>query len=430
MVLALNWQILMHYNQSLRTRITISFFLFSIMISWGIALVVNFSLESIESTIIEESLEKELHNFIRNPEQVLGSVSYPSATITRYYTSLDDKDWLPVYLQLMPMGLNELELNEENYYVQAGEFDNAVVYIVKDITDFEAREVALQLALIAICIVAPLLAWWIGRALSGQVIEPVANLARQLSQMPADSRNAPRVSSGYARDEVGILAQTFDQYLERMEQFITREQEFTGNASHELRTPLAIIQGAAELLMENSELPDRAREQASRIYRSSQRMTQMVEVLLMLARSGSDNELNPQCGLQDVVDEVVDQQRNLLGSKPVSLHCQIAPVSVRAPKALLSIAISNLLRNAMVYTERGEIRVEGDQHAITVSDTGPGISEEEQQRIFLRHYRGKQSSGSGIGLSIVRRICERFDWRIEIQSHPGRGTAITLHFEY
>lgn len=421
----------MPYNQSLRNRIMISFFLFSVMLTLFIALVVYVAIESMESSVIEESLTSELVNFQQNPKQSLDSVTRPSAYITRYYASLDDQSWLPDYLQSLSIGLGEFELGDKHYYVQVSDVLNGRVYIIKDVTDFEAREIALHWALIIICIIGPLLGLWVGKALSGRVILPVANLARQLSNMPADSRNSPRIASGYAKDEVGQLALTFDQYLQRIEQFISREQEFTDNASHELRTPLAIIHGAAELLIDNPELPEKARNQVARIARANQRMSQMVEVLLLLARNRSQDEVGVSCELQDVVNEVLEQNEHLLKDKPITLHCEVASVQLEAPKAPLSIVLSNLLRNAAIYTEQGDIWIRGDAKSISVIDSGPGISEEEQQRVFQRHYRSERArlhQGCGIGLSIVQRICERYQWVVEVDSTPGTGTSIMISF--
>lgn len=420
----------MRYNHSLRNRISVSFFLFSILLCCFIAVVVYVSLENIEEAIIEDSLANELLHFQEHPQQI-DTVLHSSAYITRYYVSHNFPDWLPDYYQTMPLGLNELILEGSDNYVLVSDLPQGRLYIVKDITDFESREIALHTALIVICIIGPLLALWVGRGLSGEVIAPVTNLANQLSQMPVDSHHSPRVASCYAQDEVGQLALMFDQYLERIEQFITREQEFTGNASHELRTPLAIINGAVELLQENPSIPERAQSQLARISRASQRMAQMVEVLLMLARNDSDTGLVGECELRDVVEEVVEQYDFLLENRPIKLTCQVAPVTIQAPKALLAIALGNLLRNAMIYTEQGFVRIEGDQNSISIVDSGPGISLEEQQRIFQRHYRGgvsRDKRGSGIGLSIVQRICERYQWRVEVMSQQGSGSSITLHF--
>ncbi len=432
MVSVLDWQITMQYKQSLRSRITISFFLFSIVLSGLIALVVYLSLENIESAIIEDSLLNELVNFQEYGQQPLNSISKPSAYITRYYSSIDDREWLPSYLQVMPLGLNELQHQNSEFYVQVADIDNTRVYILKNVTDFEEREVALHWALVVICIIGPLFSLWVGQVVSGRVIEPVANLARQLDAMPADSRHSPRVASAYAHDEVGQLALTFDQYLERIETFIAREQEFTGNASHELRTPLAIIQGAAEILLENSELSEKAHGQVARIFRASQRMSQMVEVLLMLARSCDVQETACECNLQNVVDEMLEQHCSLLDNKPITIRCEVDTATIGVPKALLAIALGNLFRNAATYTEQGEIVIKGDRHSIHVIDSGCGISEADQQRIFQRHYRGERTPsqrGSGIGLSIVQRICERYQWDIQLQSEEGVGTTITLLFE-
>jgi signal transduction histidine kinase len=92
------------------------------------------------------------------------------------------------------------------------------------------------------------------------------------------------------------------------------------------------------------------------------------------------------------------------------------------------MVIGNLLRNAFAYTDRGKIRVLLDGGSLTVTDTGIGIDAKDLPRVFERYYHSQRSHGAGIGLSLVKRICERYGWTITIDSEPGFGTASHLEF--
>ncbi len=196
---------------------------------------------------------------------------------------------------------------------------------------------------------------------------------------------------------------------------------------------MTIINGAAELLLDTPELPERARSQVERIARACERMTQMLEVLLLLAReSGASQPVKQEsCRVQDVVTEVLEQHRFLVQDKPVVLRAEIVrDFEIPVSRPILGIVVSNLVRNAVNHTERGEVKVTVNAGTIEISDSGAGISSADIDNIFDRHYRGHnvKTAGSGLGLAIVKRIFDRQRWRIEVESELGHGTRVTLRF--
>jgi signal transduction histidine kinase len=105
-----------------------------------------------------------------------------------------------------------------------------------------------------------------------------------------------------------------------------------------------------------------------------------------------------------------------------------AAVELKTPPAFFAITLANLVHNALAHTRDGEVAVELDPTRLTVRDSGSGIQDEALARVFERHYRGPESAGAGIGLSLVKRICDRLGWRIELQSETAAGTRVSLHF--
>ncbi len=422
----------MNYKQSLRRRITLSLLLFGSLLSMTITIGVYFALEEIEVELVEDSLKLELEFFLNSSDKPLGSVHQVSAKIVLYYVDDAQKERVPEIIRDLPNGHHDLEHEEFLYHILIANDNHGTVYLVKDATTFEQREIAIHNALIGSVIVAILIALWLGSWLSGKIISPVSALARQVAELKPNSRMAPRITNKYADDEVGQLAATFDRYLEQLAQFVEREQEFTANASHELRTPLATINGAAELLLENPELRDKARSQVERIARAGSRMSQMVEVLLLLAREplpDDQSRTEARCSLKEACLESSEQHRFLIQEKPVTLRCDIIQdFTIKAPKAVIAIVLGNLVRNALIYTQEGSVVIRVDTDHVEIEDSGPGIPEERIEQIFERHYRGRESGGSGIGLAIVRRICERQQWQINITSEVAQGTTVTVTF--
>lgn len=420
----------MRYRQSLRHRITLSFLLFGALLSIVIAAGVYFAVEDIEEQLLEDGLRAELEHFLSQPQLPDQAISQLSSDVTRYYVTEAQRHLVPSQIRDLPLGSHNLDQDNKLFHVLIANHADGTVYLIKDASSFEQREIALHYALATSVIVAILIALWLGSWLSTRVISPVSELAQQVAERKVFS-SSPRIAGHYANDEVGQLAATFDTYLQQMEQLIEREQAFTADASHELRTPLTIISGAAELLQENPELSERALKQVQRISRASERMSQMLEILLMLARETSSTQAqsDEQCQVHEVAREVVEQHRFLLQNSDVQLCVEvIEDFELSASRTVLSIIISNLLRNAISHTEQGRISVTISQRRIEIIDSGCGIAPEALNHLFDRHYRGANSSGSGIGLSIVKRICDRMGWQIEIESELGRGTRVSIDF--
>ena len=229
------------------------------------------------------------------------------------------------------------------------------------------------------------------------------------------------------------LAAALDDYAARLHELVERDQAFNADVSHELRTPLAVISGATELMLAQPELPDRQRERLLRIARAARQSTDITTALLHLVRAQRDPGDGP--GAQDVgriTEQVVDNYRPLIGDRALQLNLEVRqPLSVIAPEAVIAVTLGNLIGNAVRYTAEGEVRVEVDLGEIRILDNGPGIAEEELPHVFDRHFRGRQAAGtkgSGLGLSIVKRLCDLYGWQIDFLNRQPHGLIVSLRF--
>jgi signal transduction histidine kinase len=137
----------------------------------------------------------------------------------------------------------------------------------------------------------------------------------------------------------------------------------------------------------------------------------------------------PLCEVDEVLQEAVEKHRYLLKNKPMEVEVDIeARPCLAVERPVLGMALGNLIRNAFSYTEGGRIQVRLHADRVVVEDTGAGIRPEELGHVFERHYRGTTSRGAGIGLSLVKRVCDRYGWQVQIESEPGRGTKVQLLF--
>ncbi|NHZ42180.1 sensor histidine kinase [Massilia aquatica] len=264
--------------------------------------------------------------------------------------------------------------------------------------------------------------YWLARRASA----PLRRLAGLVAQS-APERLPRGFASTFPDNEIGLLAQALDDALARIAGFIEREQHFTRDASHELRTPLAVIDGAAALLAQQA-LPERGAAQLARIRSAAAHMTQTVETLLSLAREETAAPAPAPCpplALLPLIEAAVVQFAHLLDGKAVEVLVEVAPhETARVPGPVLAILLSNLVSNAFSHTHQGSIRIAREGAVLVVADSGPGIDPALRASIYESGVKGEHSSGFGLGLSIARRLGERFGIGLEIVSGAGGTRAL------
>jgi len=304
-----------------------------------------------------------------------------------------------------------------------------LLYEVSALEFTEKRKVSIRLVLAAGVVLMVALGLWIGWLTSRKVIEPVAHLAEQVNR--SGPENLPTdLSKNFSNDEVGVLARALEQAMQRVEAFVEREQQFSRDASHELRTPVTVIKGAVELLKRNFSRNEKSLYRPlERIERSVTNMENIIETLLWLSREDVAVDRNQNFAVVPVVQETIEQNRYLIGNKPVDIEfgSEDEP-QLSIPADLFQIALTNLIRNAVQHTASGTIRVIVKIDRVLVTDTGAGIKADDLKRITQPHVRGDRSEGFGLGLYIVKRLCDRLGWGFEIESEEGLGTTVELIF--
>lgn len=275
-----------------------------------------------------------------------------------------------------------------------------------------------------------LLIWWI-LTLS---IEPLRRSATAVGQRSPDDLRP--VGTADAPEEVTPLLVALNRLLARVREAFQRERRFTADAAHELRSPLAAVRVNAQVLCASRD--DQEREEISaNLLASVDRGSRLIDQLLMLARVDSrDPAQLPTAAviLDDLVRaECAAQELNAV-QKGISLSRTTERVVVSGDEGLLTVLMRNLIDNAIRYSPNGssvQINCRKDEGAaeLIVSDNGPGIAPEDRERVFERFYRvvGNDSSGSGLGLSIVRSIAELHGGSVRaLPGSGGSGTAIVV----
>ena len=271
-------------------------------------------------------------------------------------------------------------------------------------------------------------------------------LDRILSRLRKIERTAEDISEGYdlkrrieignPNDEVGHLAVIFNNMLDRLEKAFNTERQFTSDASHELRTPTAVIMSQSEYTLEKERTVEEYIEAMEVVNKQSHRMNELLGDMLDYTRMDqkSDRYEMEKLDLSRLVTETADQMI-MLGEKNIHLTVNAAPwLKVKGNEVLLTRMIHNLISNAFRYgVPDGTIKVilkkVGECAELSIVDDGIGISPEDQEKIFDRFYQADTSrniQGTGLGLSMVKKIVELHQGTIEVESEKGKGSSFKV----
>lgn len=316
-----------------------------------------------------------------------------------------------------------------------------LIQVAEPLDEFNESFDKFETALLVLAPVFLLLAsaggfWMSCRALAP--VDRISNDARAISV----TNLSKRLEVPPARDELQRLSQTLNSMLDRIEGELKRIVQFTADASHELRAPLTLIHTAAEFSLRRDRSQEELLDAMRKIVRESDRMSRLVDDLLLLARADAnthDLRLTP-TDLSSTGREATELARTLAQAKNIHVSVQIPehPLIVDGNEQLLGQLWLILLDNAVKYTpEGGEIGFSmapvNSHFEATVRDTGIGIAPGDLPHVYDRFWRAdkvrsRNAGGTGLGLSIARWIVETHHGEIVIDSEPGRGSRVTVRF--
>lgn len=380
--------------------------------------------EQLKRNITLDLLSEELTHFEQRMRVDRGAEPLRSARLSIYRST--DLAELPRHIAMLRPGeMHRVRSGGRLLDVLVRDGDFGRLYITYDVTTYATQDaialLVLAIGVIAIVIVAALAA----AAISRRLVEPVTALAERLTQIDPGERHV-RIGAQFAGNELEPIARSVDMFMERLDGFVEREQSFTATASHELRTPLAVMRGAVELLETSAADRPGAGKALARIQRAVREMTEFTDALLALSReqqtaAASDTT----CDVNAVLARVVEDQRSVSPGKRIVLQIEAGTgLKVAAPESMVAMTIGNLVRNAVQHGTSGEVlcRSHGRELVVTNAGTLPTDNLSAASRRFTTH-----PGGHGMGLYLVRRICERYGWEITLENGP-LGVSATVAF--
>jgi two-component system, OmpR family, sensor kinase len=310
---------------------------------------------------------------------------------------------------------------------QTGE-THGVFAVVIDLSD-ELAEVneALQIAVgvnIGVLVLASMLAW----VIAGRVLQPL-RLLRDTARSISESDLTRRIPVE-GDDELADLARTFNEMLDRLEEAFASQKSFISDAGHELRTPITIIRGHLDVMGDD---PEERRETLDLVRDELDRMSRLVNDLLLLAKASRPDFLQPETVDLDDLTRELFAKASALAPRDWRL-ATVGAGRIVADRQRITQAVMNLSQNAVTHTLNGDAvelgsELRNGRVRLWVKDTGPGVPEHEQARIFERFVRldrAPAGEGAGLGLAITRAVAEAHGGRVELDSRPGAGARFTV----
>jgi signal transduction histidine kinase len=429
----------MRNRSGLITKINRAFFLQALLISIAVMLSVFFAKIVLEEVLIKQAIKQEADYFWQNYSK---DASFPLPDTLNLTGYLNTEDLPEVLLKRVPedTGFHEYEDDTNHFVVYLSDIDNRRLYLVYNRGQVDSLAAYYGIFPLALVLIVLYLSLWFTYRFSRRAISPISQLARHINEIDFSSINFSSADFSLLQDYKLLLAPDDDiQVLydaiihlgERLESFITRERNFTRDASHELRSPLTVINIAADMLLSEQALSVSALKTVDRIKRAVSDMEELTEAFLLLARESDRGLSQDKVCINDVIQEEIDRAQLLIQDKDlaISFSAENRLYAIASDK-VVSVIVGNLLRNAILYTDEGAVDIKIISNKVIISDSGKGIHEQQVNDLFKPYYRGSNNNahGYGVGMTIVKRLTDRFNWPIRIDSTPGLGTSIEVQF--
>ncbi len=300
----------------------------------------------------------------------------------------------------------------------------------------------LQKALLVSFPIILVILFFTARYIAGKSIAPINNVITTANRITRENLRE-RILLPDNKDEIHLLISTINELLNRLEDNLLREKQFTADASHELRTPLSVIKGTLEVLIRKPREIYQYEEKINYCINETDRMTKLIDQLLFLARYDSINVLpnKIKINIKSIVSDILSRLKPVLIDKKITVNlASNGEVDATVDPSMMEIIFENLVTNSIKYSDSDkqiEIDIKNNSNSLlcSVKDQGFGMTEEQIKKIFDRFYRNDNSrnseaGGFGLGLSIVKKLCEMQNITLKVESKIGSGTSFYLHIPH
>ena len=422
-------------SRRLNRRLWRAFVIQIVLISASAGVGVYLAEFAIREVLIVSALEREAEFFWAR-EIIDPYTPAPNThTLIGYLFDADLDTSYPEEFQGLHAGIHDLVTPVGKSVVHVSDNNGRRLFLVFDSDN--VRQLATYFGLVPLTLLLIVLysSAWVAYRIAGRAVSPLIKLAREVRELDLEASDTVTLVNTSelkgADDEILILSQALEQLVERVNKFVERERIFTRETSHELRSPLTVIKIASEMLLARDDISEANRATADKIQRAAKDMEELTQAFLLLARESDSGSKKDRVCVNDIVRSEMSRCELVYQDKDLHLdYLEAGLLWVSSSPKILAVVIGNLIRNACAYTEKGHVRVHVSNAKVRIEDSGIGIHDDQIQAVFSPYYRvpNARESGHGIGLSLVKRMTDRFGWPIDITSRPGHGTVVEVCF--
>lgn len=444
-------------NLSLKLKITLWYTIAMLLLSTFVVITIN----SVSNDILVRDISKRVEETVNQTAHMISlprhSKTPPPPKFKTYNRGVhlmifDDKNKL--IHGTVPFAIEDkIDFNNLKPQVKTYDGNKYVVYdkpitlnnqtvLIKgmaSVTDESYSAMAMIKTNIILALILILVASLGGYFIINRALAPVTKIRKTAKNISESNDLSQRINIPHRKDEISDLANTFDEMLDRIEQTMNREKQFTSDASHELRTPVSVILSECEYMADCATTDDEYKESAVSIKNQAEKMSKLISELLMISRMDKNSlQLNiEKTDISELLSFICEEQMQI-HSKDITLNANIMPdIYADADKFLLARLFINLISNAYQYSHAGdEITVtlteSKDKVIFRVADTGIGIPEDKLSKIWERFYRvdssrtASDNNSMGLGLAMVKEIAKLHNGEVSVTSKAGFGSTFTF----
>lgn len=386
----------------------------------------------LEKSLVKNALELEADAFIESYRQDPAFPLPRTRNLIGYLQSSEANIDIPSELILLDTGLHPDVLisgRTDPVPVYVRDFDSHRLFLIFEGANIDRLVGIFGLVPLTTLLIVIYFSSWIAYRLSWRAISPVLSIAQTIRSAEPE-KSKLHLPLKHLSGDTKELAMALEEYESRITAFVNRERQFTADVSHELRTPITIIDAAAQILRAEKQLSQKGYERVSMIRRACHDVNELIQAFFLLAREAQP-EMNELTDVSEVVRAEVSTLQHLQEYKNIQFNVSVCfPLKMTTPRKVIEIILGNIVKNAAKYTEEGTVTISIESWGVNVQDDGPGIEEGLLPYIFDRHTRGRghMQAGEGIGLAIVKRLCDQFGWQILIQNAKAGGVNVALKY--
>lgn len=338
--------------------------------------------------------------------------------------------------------INEFQVNNKKFLYYDVKMKNSQEWVrgVFPISKFQKEIHTLLYIIFGLSPIILILILYGGHKILKKAFKPIKKISDTALEIKKSKNFSKRIRIGYGKDEIYKIASTFNEMLDSLEGTFIREKQFSSDASHELRTPITVILAESDYALKYADTLEEAKESLKVIDRQSKKMSNLINQIMELSRLEKQKDIEKEkINFSAIVNQILLDYKNLLEQKKIKLISNIQEnLEVFGNRTMLERVFINFFNNAMKFTEDTiivNLQREDDEIILEVKDNGIGLSEEDKQRVWDRFYQvsdsrnKEENKGSGLGLSMVKKIAELHSAEIFVEGELGKGASFKIKFK-